>query len=231
MTLARLFLCSLGLPTLLASQQPAPVTPVTPARLERPAPGEWLQYGRDYTNQRFSPLTQISRATVARLAPRALFQLEMPNANAGAEATPVVANGRMYVTSDFGVVSAFDLAARKTLWRYAPTLGIAKPCCGPVNRGVAVAHGMVFVGTLDARLIALDADSGSVRWERVTNAPDSGYSVTMAPYVVGNRVIVGSSGGEFPTRGNVTAYDVTTGKELWRWHAIPSPAEGGWWGR
>ena len=225
-------LCSVALSATLDGQQPITAAPrVSAARLEHPATGEWLQYGRDYSNQRYSPLTQISRRNVNRLTPRTLFQLEMPRANAGAEATPIVADGRMYVTSDYGVVTAFDIRARKSLWRYAPQLGVAKPCCGPVNRGVAVAHGLVFVGTLDSRLIALDADQGKVKWEVSNNDPDSAYSLTMAPYVVGNRVIVGNSGGEFATRGNVTAYDALTGKRLWRWYAIPSPEEGGWWGR
>jgi len=225
-------LCSVALSAKLDSQQPVATAPrVSAERLAHPAPGEWLQYGRDYSNQRYSPLTQITRGNVSRLAPRTILQLEMPKANAGAEATPIVADGRMYVTSDYGVVTVFDIRARKALWRYAPQLGVAKPCCGPVNRGVAVAHGLVFVGTLDSRLIALDADRGSVKWEVLNNDPDSAYSITMAPYVVGNRVIVGNSGGEFATRGNVTAYDVLTGKRLWRWYAIPSPEEGGWWGR
>src|SRR5262249_10555631 len=106
-----------------------------------------------------------------------------------------------------------------------------RPCCGPVNRGVAVANGMVYLGTLDARVVALDAATGSVRWEVVNADADSGYSITMAPILVGNRVIVGTSGGGFPTRGSVTAYDATTGAKLWRWYAIPSPKEGGWWGK
>lgn len=225
-------LCSAGLsPKLKCQQQIAAAPSISAERLERPAAGEWLQVGRDYANQRYSPLAQITRRNVGRLAPRTLFQLEMPHANAGAEGTPVVADGRMYVTSDYSVVTAFDLRAKKRLWRYAPQLGVAKPCCGPVNRGVAIAHGRVFVGTLDSRLVALEADSGTVRWEAVNNDPDSAYSITMAPLVVGNRVIVGTSGGEYPTRGNVTAYDVASGKRLWRWYAIPSPEEGGWWGR
>jgi len=225
-------LCAAAFAAKLGSQQPVVTAPrVSAERLEHPTPGEWLQSGRDYSNQRYSPLTRITRGNVGRLAPRTLFQLEMPRPNAGAEATPIVADGRIYVTSDYGVVSAFDLRAKKQLWRYAPVLGVAKPCCGPVNRGVAVAHGLVFVGTLDSRLIALDADSGTVKWEVLNNDPDSAYSITMAPYVVGNRVIVGNSGGEFATRGNVTAYDVITGERLWRWYAIPSPEEGGWWGK
>ncbi len=135
------------------------------------------------------------------------------------------------MTSDYGVVTAFDLGANRRLWRYVPKLGVANPCCGPVNRGVALGLGSVFVGTLDARLVALDADSGTLHWEVVNSDADSAYSITMAPLVVGDRVIVGTSGGEFATRGNVTAYDARTGKRLWRWYAIPSPEQGGWWGR
>ncbi|MBW8770689.1 MAG: PQQ-binding-like beta-propeller repeat protein [Gemmatimonadetes bacterium] len=205
--------------------------PVTPTRLENPLDGEWLQNGRDYANTRYSPLTQITGANIAQLAPRALFQLEMPQAGAGAEATPVVDDGRLFVTTDFDVVTAFDLRSHKRLWRYEPKLGAAKPCCGPVNRGVALGHGTVFLGTLDARLVALDAATGAVRWEAVVADADSAYTITMAPIVIGDRVIVGTSGGEFPTRGSVTAFDVRTGKRLWRWYAIPSPEEGGWWGR
>ena len=217
----------------LAGQHGAASTtsPITAERLEHPARGEWLQSGRDYANQRYSPLTQITPRNVARLAPRSVLQLELPQAGAGAEATPIVADGRLYVTSDYDVVTAFDLRTNRRLWRYAPKLGIAKPCCGPVNRGVALAFGLVFLGTLDSRLIALDADSGTLRWEVVNSDPDSGYSITMAPLVVGDRVIVGTSGGEFATRGNVTAYAARTGERLWRWYAIPSPEEGGWWGR
>ncbi len=155
----------------------------------------------------------------------------MANPNSGAEATPIVVDGRLYVSTDYDVVTAFDLRSKKQLWRYAPTIDKGKPCCEPVNRGVALANGTVYLGTLDARVIALDAGTGSVRWEAVNADADSGYSITMAPVVVGNRVIVGTSGGEFPTRGSVTAYDATTGARLWRWYAIPSPNEGGWWGK
>src|SRR2546422_733494 len=182
-----------------------------------------MHTGLDYATQRYSPLTQITQRNVAHLAPRSLLQLELPQAGAGAEATPIVADGRLYVTSDYGVVTAFDLAANRRLWRYVPRLGVAKPCCGPVNRGVALGLGNVFVGTLDSRLVALDADSGTLRWEVVNSDADSAYSITMAPLVVGNRAIVGTSGGEFATRGNVTAYDARNGNRPGRWYAIPSP--------
>jgi PQQ-dependent dehydrogenase (methanol/ethanol family) len=203
----------------------------TAASLERPTPGDWPLNGRDYSNQRYSPLRQLTTDNAGRLVPRAVFQLQMARPSAGAEATPIVSQGRLYVSADYNVVTAFDLRAKKQLWRYAPSVDKGKPCCGPVNRGVALAHGMVYLGTLDARVIALDAATGSVRWEAVNADADSGYSITMAPVIVGDRVIVGTSGGEFPTRGSVTAYDATTGVRLWRWYAIPSPEDGGWWGK
>ena len=220
------------LPTVARAQAATPaVIPWTaPRDLERPAPGEWRHNGRDYYNQRYSPLRQLTPNNVARLAPRALFQLQMAHPNSGAEATPIVVDGRLYVSSDYNLVTAFDLRTRKQLWRYEPGVDKGKPCCGPVNRGVAVSGATVFLGTIDARVIALDAATGAVRWEAVNADPDSGYSITMAPVIVGDRVIVGTSGGEFPTRGSVTAYDVTSGARVWRWYAIPSPDEGGWWG-
>ena len=226
-------IASLALLPSVARAQVATATPsitphAAPRSLERPAPGEWPQNGRDYYNQRYSPLRQLTPNNVARLAPRALLQLQMAHPNSGAEATPIVVDGRLYVSSDYNVVTAFDLRTRQQLWRYEPAVEKGRPCCGPVNRGVAVSDGTVFLGTIDARVIALDASTGSVRWEAVNADPDSGYSITMAPVIVGDRVIVGTSGGEFPTRGSVTAYNKTSGARLWRWYAIPSPDEGGW---
>ena len=220
------------LPVVARAQLARPViVPATaPRDLERPAPGEWRHNGRDYHNQRYSPLRQLTPTNIGRLTPRALFQLQMAHPNSGAEATPIVVDGRLYVSSDYDVITAFDLRSRKQLWRYEPAIDKGKPCCGPVNRGVAVSGATVFLGTIDARVIALDALTGAVRWEAVNADPDSGYSITMAPVIVGDRVIVGTSGGEFPTRGSVTAYDITSGARVWRWYAIPSPDDGGWWG-
>lgn len=228
----RLIVCLAFLPAVAHAQATAAITPAgTPRSPERAASADWPQTGREYYNQRYSPLRQLTTENIGRLVPRALLQLQMARANSGAEATPIVVDGRLYVSSDYDVVTAFDLRTRRRLWRYEPKVDNGKPCCGPVNRGVALTHGMVYVGTIDARLIALDAATGAVRWEAVNAAADSGYSITMAPVVVGDRVIVGTSGGEFPTRGSVTAYDAVTGARLWRWHAIPSPNEGGWWGK
>ncbi|HYV96933.1 MAG TPA: PQQ-binding-like beta-propeller repeat protein, partial [Gemmatimonadaceae bacterium] len=119
----------------------------------------------------------------------------------------------------------------RRLWQYNHPLGTAIFCCGPVNRGVAVAGDRVFLATLDAHLIALDARTGRAQWNILTHSADSGYSHTSAPLVVGNKVIIGVAGGEYGIRGSVTAYDTETGKQLWRFFTVPSPAEGGWWGK
>src|SRR5215510_7066395 len=138
------------LPGVAYAQAPAvgKAPPSTQGTLERPAPGEWPLNGRDYYNQRYSPLRRLTTTNVAQLAPRALFQLQMARPSAGAEATPIVVDGRLYVSADYNVVTAFDLRSKKQLWRYAPTVEKARPCCGPVNRGVAISQGTVYLGTL-----------------------------------------------------------------------------------
>ncbi len=198
--------------------------------LLRPADGEWRNHGRTYDNQRYSPLTEIDRTNVARLGLAGIFQLNVDRAH-GLETTPIVADGVMYVTTSYDNVLAFDLRTRKRLWQYEHKLGTAIFCCGPVNRGVAVARGRVFLATLDAHLVALDAATGSVAWDVVTHPADSGYAHTEAPLVVDDKVIVGVAGGEYGIRGSVSAYDASSGALVWRWYAIPSPEEGGWWGK
>ena len=149
--------------------------------------------------------------------------------SAGIAAT---AGGVMYVTTSHNSVLAYDLRTHKRLWQYDHERGPREVyCCGPVNRGVAIAGDKVFMATLDARLVALDAKTGAVKWNIVTHPADSGYSHTSAPLIVGNKVIVGIAGGEYGIRGSVTAYDTESGRQLWRFYTIPSPAEGGWWGK
>ena len=203
---------------------------VNPSELLAPPPGEWLTYGRTYDNQRFSPLKQIDRRTVSRLLPAAVYQLNVHRAD-GLEATPIVAGGVMYVTTSHNSLLAFDLRTNKRLWQYDHEAGKRVFCCGPVNRGVAVAGDRVFMATLDAHLMAFDARTGAVKWNIVTHSADSGYSQTAAPLVVGNKVIIGAAGGEYGIRGSVTAYDTGTGRQIWRFYTIPSPNEGGWWGK
>ena len=219
----------LSLAAATGSAQSPGVPDVTPGRLLSPTPGEWLVHGRTYDNQRYSPLTQITTANVARLSPRWIFQLA--GARDGIETTPIVADGVMYLTTSHNRVFAFDLRSRKKLWQYEHKLGHAVYCCGPVNRGLAIAGSRVFMATLDARLVALDRASGEVVWNVQTDDPDSAVSHTMAPLVVDSIVIVGAAGGEYGIRGSVSGYDVRDGHRVWRWYAVPSPEEGGWWGK
>ena len=151
---------------LLALSVSAPLSAqrtVNPAELLSPPPGEWLTYGRTYDNQRYSPLTQVTRENVQRLAPTVVYQMNVQRAD-GLEATPLVAGGVMYMTTSHNSVLAFDLRTHKRLWQYDPEAEKKEVfCCGPVNRGVAIAGDRVFMATLDARLIAFDSRTGAVK--------------------------------------------------------------------
>ena len=196
-------------------------------------PADWLLHGRDYSNQRFSPLKDINASNVSSLVPVALVQTGITSSF---ETTPIVVNGVMYATTPVVDYKMKILAIRANsgdiIWESTYTLGDFKICCGPVNRGVAVAYGNVYVVTLDDRLIALDAASGAVRWNVAVANPAIGYSETMAPQVYKGRIIVGSAGGEWPIRGFVAAFDATTGKEAWRWYSTdPKSFAGDTWQR
>ena len=203
---------------------------VTSQMLHNPAERDWLMYGGDYSNQRYSSLDQINTRNVSQLVPRMVFQTGIERLGSF-ENTPVVVDGMMYVTAPYNIVIAYNLRSGNEVWRYEHKLGTTILCCGPNNRGVAIGHGMVYMATLDARLIALDAKTGELKWEVQDNDPSFGYSLTLAPLLVDDKLIVGTSGAEYGIRGNVTAYDVRTGERVWRWYTIPSPAEGGWWGK
>jgi PQQ-dependent dehydrogenase (methanol/ethanol family) len=196
-------------------------------------PGDWLLHGRDYSNQRFSPLKDINAGNVSSLAPVALVQTGITSSF---ETTPIVVNGVMYATTPVVDNKMKILAIRANsgdiIWESTYTLGDFKICCGPVNRGAAVGYGNVYVVTLDDRLIALDAASGKVRWNVAVADPTVGYSETMAPQVYKGKIIVGSAGGEWPIRGFVAAFDAITGKEAWRWHSTePKSFAGDAWQR
>ncbi len=218
------------------------VRPVTDSMLRAAdSSGDWLTYGRDFANQRFAPFTQINRETVHRLEPlwrqgaQRLIKSYMR-----AESTPVVADGVLIYT-DPGMrlaqpgnhVIAVDLRTGREIWSWYRHLGGTALCCGLVNRGVALYGDKVYVGTLDAHLIALDRRTGKVAWDRqvVEADPADGYSFSMAPLAAGGKILIGTSGGEFRIRGFLDAYDPETGRRLWRFYTIPSPEEGGWWGR
>jgi quinohemoprotein ethanol dehydrogenase len=183
--------------------------------------GNWMTHGRTYDEQRFSPLKQINAANVHQLGLAWSVDLQ---ADFGLEATPLVIDGAMYVTTSWSRVHALDAATGRELWKYDPQVPretLARACCGPVNRGVAAWEGRIFVGTLDGRLVALDAATGKPVWEVWTVEKDSVYTITGAPRVVKGKVVIGNGGAEFGVRGYVTAYDAATGQQAWRFYTVP----------
>jgi alcohol dehydrogenase (cytochrome c) len=189
---------------------------------------DWPSYGRDYTNRRFSPLAQISPANVGQLRLAWRYKTGIPHSF---EASPVVIDGTMYVSTPLNHVVALDAATGAKKWEYAHQLSTTVHCCGAVNRGVAVYGGRVYMGTLDAKLVALDARSGKKVWEQQIADNTKGYALNGAVIAVDGKVIVGTSGGEYGIRGFVEARDAESGDQVWRWYTIPSPEEGGWWGK
>jgi quinohemoprotein ethanol dehydrogenase len=190
-------------------------------------PQNWLTYGGTYFEQRYSTLEQINVDTVSRLKPAWSFDFDTTR---GQEATPLVVDGVMYTTTAWSKVYALDAKTGRQLWRYDPQVpGEAgpKPCCDVVNRGAAVYRGRVYVGTVDGRLIALDARTGKLAWSVLTVDPKRMHSITGAPRVARGKVFIGNGGGEFGGRGYVSAYDVATGKLVWRFYTVPAdPAKG-----
>jgi len=187
----------------------------------------WLTYGRTYAEQRYSELTQVSDGNIGQLG--LAWAVELDTAR-GQEATPIVVDGVMYTSTAWSKVLALDAATGGVLWRFDPHnegSKAAHACCDVVNRGVAVWKGRVYVGTIDGRLIALDARTGEKVWEVVTVDQAQPYTVTMAPRVVRDKVIIGNSGAELGVRGYVSAYDTDTGKLIWRFYTVPgNPALG-----
>lgn len=190
-------------------------------------PGDWLSYGRNYQEDRYSPLDQITKSNVNGLGLAWSINL---GTTRGIEATPLVVDGIMYLTGPWSVVYAIDAREGEILWIYDPEVPKEhgeKACCDVVNRGVALYKGMVFVGSLDGRLIAMDATSGEEIWEIVTVDQTQAYTITGAPRVVDGKVIIGNGGAEYGVRGYVTAYDALSGEQLWRFYTVPgNPADG-----
>ena len=189
--------------------------------------GEWLNYGRTYREQRFSPLDNINRDNIGELDLAWSFKFDTAR---GMEATPIVLNGVIYVSTGWSHVHALDARTGQELWHYdakVPKAQLAKTCCGPVNRGVAIWQDnantplQVFFGALDGRLIALDAKTGEENWSIQSTPTDGNYSVTGAPRIVKGMVIIGNGGAELGVRGYVSAYDVNTGEMKWRFYTVP----------
>lgn len=184
-------------------------------------PGNWMSHGRTYSEQRYSPLSQITDQNVDQLGLAWHFDL---GDTRGIEATPIVVDGVMYVTGGWSKVFALDAVTGEQIWAYDPAVDKAyfiNLCCDAVNRGVAAWEGKIFSGVVDGRLVALDAASGEIAWEVQTTPTDKPYSITGAPRVVDGKVIIGNGGSELGVRGYVTAYDASSGEQLWRFYTVP----------
>ena len=184
-------------------------------------PGNWMTHGRTFSEQRFSPLNAINAGNVSKLGLAWYYDLDTDR---GQEATPIVVDGVMYFTSAWSKVFAVNAATGALIWSYDPKVppetGV-NACCDVVNRGVAVWEGKIFSATLDGRLIALDAATGKLIWQVLTIDPNFRYTITGAPRVAAGRVFIGNGGAEMGVRGYVSAYDVNSGKQLWRFYTVP----------
>ena len=193
----------------------------------------WLTFSGDYSGRRHSPLTQISPANVQRLAPQWTFQSGTMTRGRGFEATPLALDGVLYVTGSNNFAWALDARTGRPFWQYRRELppDLTYGAQAPVNRGFAILGERLFMVTLDAHLLAFDRRTGSIVWDTVLADYKIGYSATMAPLVIatksGDKVIVGISGGEYPTRGFLDAYNPETGARIWRFYTVPAPGETG----
>ncbi len=201
---------------------------VTEAALEQAGPdGDWLTYGGNYYEDRYSSLDQITPDNVDQLGLVWSYDYEL---RGGVETTPLIVDGVMYVTGPWSVVHAIDARTGLRLWRHDP--GVPRQrgrlaCCDVVNRGAALCGGKVFVGTIDGRLVALDADTGEPVWDVVTVDQGAAYTITGAPRIVKGNVVIGNGGAEYGVRGYVTAYDADDGSLVWRTYTVPgNPADG-----
>src|SRR6476661_6262366 len=188
-------------------------------------PHNWLTYNGAYNSQRYSTLAQITPANVARLESKWVLQNQVFGAW---QSNPIVVDGVMYLTERPNDVMAVDARTGRMFWLYRWTPSAdARVCCGANNRGVAILGDTLYMGTLDAHLIALDAKTGKPLWNVTVADVKLAYSITLAPLIIKDKVIVGVGGGEFGIRGFIAAYDARTGKEAWRFNTIPGPGEKG----
>jgi alcohol dehydrogenase (cytochrome c) len=188
-------------------------------------PQDWLNYSGGYLSQRYSALDQVTPANVANLEQKWIFQSRSLEKF---ETTPLVVDGIMYTVQAPNDIVALDAATGRIFWIYsyspAPQ---ARLCCGRVNRGLAILGDTLFMGTIDAHIVAVDARNGHLLWNSKVADPLAGYAITLAPLVIKDKVIVGTAGGEYGIRGFLAAYDVHSGKEAWRFNTVPGPGEKG----
>ena len=188
---------------------------------------DWPLHGRDYREQRFSPLAQINAENVSQLS--LAWFVDLPEQR-GQEATPLIIDGVMYTASAWNIVMALDAKTGRELWRFDPEVNRAwavNGCCDAVTRGVAYEDGQIFIGTLDGRLLAVDAETGTELWSVLTIDPSQRYTITGAPRVVNGKVFIGNGGAEFGVRGYISAYDANNGELLWRFYTVPGNPEQG----
>src|SRR6202049_736488 len=188
-------------------------------------PQNWLTYSGSYASQRYSALQQINAANVKNLELKWVFQVQSLQKF---ETTPLVVDGIMYLTQSPNDVVAVDAKRGRAFWvfHYANSPA-ARPCCGVVNRGLAILGNTLFMATVDAHLVAIDAKDGHALWNVKVAEPTAGYAMTLAPLVVKDKVIVGVAGGEFGVRGFISAYEAATGKQAWHTDTIPDPDQPG----
>jgi len=214
--------------SMIGSAQAADYQPVTDARLMKAGSDDgWLMYRRDYGSSGYAPFDTINTQNVTKLKPAWDFETGF---DMGHEAPPIVNGDMMFITTPKNVLIAFEASTGKELWKYTHDLskaGLRTICCDVVNRGVALYDDKVYMATLDNDVVALDAKTGKVVWEKQVHAADVGYAMTLAPLALKGKIIVGVSGGEYGARGYVAALDAKTGEMEWKQYTIPAPGEPG----
>ncbi|MDP2324955.1 MAG: PQQ-binding-like beta-propeller repeat protein, partial [Gammaproteobacteria bacterium] len=215
--------------TTLKKPVPSTTMPVTQARLNKADSNknDWLHVNGGYAQTRYYPGNQINTGNVSKLRPAFVFQTQMLESM---QTAPLVVDGTMFLTTSYNHVHAINAVTGEEYWHYKHNMGpITVYCCGPNNRGVAASDGLLFMGTLDAKLVALDMKTGKLVWETEIADPEKGYSETMAPIVVDNKVLIGTNGGEYGIRGFVKAFDAKSGNLLWTFYSIPEKGHEGVW--
>lgn len=215
--------------TTQAAPMPDMLRPITQRQLDAAAgdASSWLHSNGSYAETRYAPASQINTTNVAKLRPAFIFQTAVMESM---ETAPIVSNGVMFLTTSYNHVYAIDAVTGKEFWHYKHKMGpVTTFCCGPNNRGVAILGDRLFMGTLDSKLVALDAKTGKVLWQTQIADPELGYSETMAPVVVDDKVLIGTNGGEYGIRGFVKAFDANSGQLLWTFYTIPETGHEGVW--